>query len=270
MGAMSRGAPSMYDALMQENLRLSHENMLMHAMQENARLARENALLRMQSQVMPPPGLEAQAPLPCLREPREASPVQGHITPPKGKSRRCPLSSTTEASTTPGSSPPCSLSHSRQSSLGDESTSEKCQDRTSVMMRNLPNNLTRDMLLDMLRSEGYDGCFDFVYLPIDFQSNSGLGYAFINLTTHDVAVRFCDHFTGFNHWSLASEKVCHVTWSDSLQGREAHIERYRNSPVMHESVPEDHKPLIFAGLDLETFPGPTKKLRAPRRWHRRH
>merc|ERR1712072_1036800 len=115
------------------------------------------------------------------------------------------------------------------------------------MMRNLPNNYTRDMLLELLKTEGYAGCFHFVYLPVDFQSNSGLGYAFIDLTSPDVAERFCEHFTGFDRWNCASDKVCQVTWSDTLQGLQAHIERYRNSPVMHESVPEDHRPLLFVG-----------------------
>ena len=27
---------------------------------------------------------------------------------------------------------------------------------------------------------------------------------------------------------------------------EAHVERYKNSPVMHKSVPDEYKPVIFA------------------------
>lgn len=139
---------------------------------------------------------------------------------------------------------------------------------TSAMMRNLPNDYTRCMLLDLLHSEGFGGTFDFVYLPVDFRSTSGLGYAFVNFALHDDAECFREHFTGFNRWSLASDKVCEVTWS-SLQGLEAHIERYRNSPVMHESVPDDQKPVLFRGLERVQFPSPTKAIRTPRHWHRR-
>jgi len=139
-----------------------------------------------------------------------------------------------------------------------------------MMMRNLPNNYTQKMLLDLLRAEGYEGKFDFVYLPVDFQSGSGLGYAFINLVTTEVAQDFRQHFTGFDQWTMASDKVCVVTWSEHLQGLSAHVERYRNSPVMHDSIPEDHKPLLFHGFESVPFPAPTKKIRAPRRWHRRH
>merc|ERR1719310_623970 len=131
-------------------------------------------------------------------------------------------------------------------------------------MRNLPNCYTRDMLLQMLDAEGYLGSFDFLYLPIDFRRGLGLGYAFINFTSPSIAEGFRQHFTGFNQWCLPSDKVCEATWSDTLNGLEAHIERYRNSPVMHESVPDEHKPMLFAGLERVPFPEPTKKIRAPR------
>lgn len=136
------------------------------------------------------------------------------------------------------------------------------------MMRNLPNDYTRNMLLALLHREGFNGTFDFLYLPVDFRSTSGLGYAFVNFEFHDDAERFRLHFTGFNHWSIASDKVCEVTWS-SLQGLEPHIERYRNSPVMHESVPEEQKPALFKALERVPFPIPTKTIRMPRHWHRR-
>jgi len=50
------------------------------------------------------------------------------------------------------------------------------------------------------------------------------------------------------------------------QGLPAHIDRYRNSPVMHESVEDEYKPAVFSpGTgDRAVFPPPTKKLRVPR------
>ncbi|CAE7621292.1 ML3, partial [Symbiodinium sp. CCMP2456] len=55
------------------------------------------------------------------------------------------------------------------------------QGRTTVMLRNLPNNYTRDMLLELIDSMGFRGQYDFLYLPIDFQTHACLGYAFVNL-----------------------------------------------------------------------------------------
>eukprot|EP00913_Durusdinium_trenchii_P034625 g32394.t1 len=55
------------------------------------------------------------------------------------------------------------------------------KERTTVMLRNLPNNYTREMFLEMLDSEGFRGSYDFVYLPCDFHRKANLGYAFVNM-----------------------------------------------------------------------------------------
>merc|ERR1711916_258740 len=47
-------------------------------------------------------------------------------------------------------------------------------------------------------------------------------------------------------------------------GVEDNIERYRNSPVMHEAVPAQYKPLLFDGGVPVAFPAPTKSIRFPR------
>ena len=50
-----------------------------------------------------------------------------------------------------------------------------------MMLRNLPNNYTRDMFLSLLDEEGLSELYDFVYLPMDFCRDANLGYAFVNL-----------------------------------------------------------------------------------------
>jgi len=139
--------------------------------------------------------------------------------------------------------------------------------RTTVMLRNLPNNYSRTMLMDLIDSEGFARLYDFIYLPIDFKSRASLGYAFVNLVNSEAANRFRLTFDGFSDWILPSRKVCGVSWSGPHQGLEAHIERYRNSPVMHEGVPDMYKPAIFNDGVRVVFPPPTKKLRAPRIRH---
>jgi hypothetical protein len=136
--------------------------------------------------------------------------------------------------------------------------------RTTVMLRNLPNNYTRAMLLDLIDSEGYARLYDFMYLPIDFNSKACLGYAFVNFTSPSAAQKFRSRFAGFSNWILPSRKVCIVNWSGPHQGVDAHIERYRNSPVMHEAVPDTYKPVLFVDGERVAFPPPTKKIRAPR------
>jgi len=138
------------------------------------------------------------------------------------------------------------------------------EERTTVMLRNLPNNYTRAMVLNLLDDEGFKGKYDFFYLPIDFKTNACLGYAFINLTCSSMVPGFWKVFEGFSRWALPSRKVCGVTWSGPHQGLEAHVARYRQSPVMHPSVPEECQPLIFVSGQRVPFPAPSRDPKAPR------
>lgn len=150
---------------------------------------------------------------------------------------------------------------------GDSAADALVQDSsklTTVMLRNLPNRYTRDMLLQMLDSEGFIGRYTFVYLPIDFKTHSGLGYAFVDLVLPEDAVRLRERFEGFSRWAIQSEKICSVGWSaPAQQGLHAHVDRYRNSPVMHFSVSDEWKPAVFANGQRVPFPPPTRRLRAP-------
>jgi len=138
------------------------------------------------------------------------------------------------------------------------------EERTTLMLRNVPNNYTRSMLLSMLDGEGFVGGYDFLYLPMDFTSGACLGYAFVNLVVPAQVGRFWRAFDGYARWTVPSRKVCRVSWSGPHQGLEAHIERFRNSPVMHGSVCDDFKPVLFAGGLRVAFPGPNKAPRPPR------
>merc|ERR1712039_354521 len=72
------------------------------------------------------------------------------------------------------------------------------------------------------------------------------------------------HFHGFRSWEVRSTKTCEVSWSYPVQGLEENIKRYRNSPVMHELVPDSVRPVLFQDGKRVEFPEPTKKIRPPR------
>ncbi|CAE6935575.1 ML3 [Symbiodinium sp. CCMP2592] len=144
--------------------------------------------------------------------------------------------------------------------------------RTTVMLRNLPNNYTRNMVCTMMDKEGFKGCYDFIYLPIDFRSKANLGYAFVNLVDEPQALErggddfryfklkvcnqvqlFWQIFDGYTKWVLPSAKaevqplhpahickqagqVCSVSWSGPHQGQQAHIDRYRQSGASERSI----------------------------------
>lgn len=137
-------------------------------------------------------------------------------------------------------------------------------DRTTLMFRNLPNNYNRSTLLHMLDSEGFKATYNLVYLPTDFRNFAGFGYAFVNFESHEDARRAKMSFQGFARWRVPSRKTCDVVWSGPVQGLLAHTERYRNSPVMHDSVPDEYKPAVFEDGIRVPFPEPTKRIRPPR------
>merc|ERR1712118_148083 len=109
--------------------------------------------------------------------------------------------------------------HVRMSSIFKRpSKSAKGDKRTTLLIRNLPNNMSRDTLVDLFDAQGFAGCYDFVYLPIDFQRRAGFGYAFVNCTTSANAQRMMDHFHQFSNWSTStSTKICEVCWCQHLK-----------------------------------------------------
>eukprot|EP00405_Crypthecodinium_cohnii_P041429 CAMPEP_0206551910 /NCGR_PEP_ID=MMETSP0325_2-20121206/15786_1 /ASSEMBLY_ACC=CAM_ASM_000347 /TAXON_ID=2866 /ORGANISM="Crypthecodinium cohnii, Strain Seligo" /LENGTH=572 /DNA_ID=CAMNT_0054051723 /DNA_START=144 /DNA_END=1862 /DNA_ORIENTATION=+ len=136
--------------------------------------------------------------------------------------------------------------------------------RTTVMIRGLPADFTRAVLEDLFEQEGFRGCYNFMYVPIDIASGSSFFYAFVNLISPQEAARFFQHFTGFKNWPVPCDKESAVEWSESMQGVGELADRYRNSPLMHESVPDSLKPAMYKdGLRI-AFPEPTKPIRAPR------
>lgn len=142
---------------------------------------------------------------------------------------------------------------------------------TTLMLRSLPAALTRDMLRDMMVEEGFGDLLNFVYVPTHFQEGNNFGYGFINLETFEDAERCRLVFQGRSIWPVEGwDKECQVSNGDSCQGTEAHIERYKNSPVMHESVPDDRKPALYSRGVRQPFPAPTKLIKKPHARPRRN
>lgn len=137
-------------------------------------------------------------------------------------------------------------------------------DHTTIVLRKLPLEYNRQKVVEMFEVAGFAGRFDFVYVPVDFHRWAHNGYAFVNMITHQDAERAMLYFDGFRNWTVKSVRVCSVSWGGLMQGQLAHIERYRNSPVMHKDVPDGYKPAIFADGQRVEFPPPTKEVQAPR------
>jgi len=247
-GDQARGDCAL-ERLVSENRRLAEENRLLR---ENTRLLLENRLL---AQGILPESVTAQKD--CF-SPGSFNLDEVMITDAQIAECRAGKPGLVGPTTAGGPQAPPRLQQALQGVANSE------VERTTVMLRNLPNNYSRAMVLAMLNDEGFGCLFDFLYLPIDFKSRACLGYAFVNLVSPEAALALWKRFDGFSNWMLPSRKVCSVCWSGPHQGLEAHIERYRNSPVMHASIPDEYKPVVFADGVRIVFPPPTKAPRAPR------
>jgi len=168
--------------------------------------------------------------------------------------------------------------------------------KTTLMIRNLPLDLSREQLLAELDLLGLSGVYNFVYLPIDFTRRRGLGYALVSAESQEASELMLERLSGHEpSWprrpsrlataawlaeeapsSLAvaaegpedpADTVWQASWSEPCRTLEEHIDRYRNSPVMHPSIPDEYKPLIFAAGVRVPFPPPTRPIRPPRIRH---
>ncbi|XP_021611351.1 protein terminal ear1 homolog isoform X1 [Manihot esculenta] len=134
------------------------------------------------------------------------------------------------------------------------------EEHTTVMIRNIPNRYTRELLMEfldkhcmvenqkaMLRKsdceETFVSAFDFLYLPMDFGNHANKGYAFVNFTDSRAAWKF--HAAVHNQrWELfQSTKICEIA-SARLQGKEGLVKHFRNSTF--ECGTDDYLPVCFS------------------------
>eukprot|EP00928_Gymnodinium_smaydae_P079873 TRINITY_DN63704_c0_g1_i1.p1 TRINITY_DN63704_c0_g1~~TRINITY_DN63704_c0_g1_i1.p1 ORF type:complete len:712 (+),score=146.15 TRINITY_DN63704_c0_g1_i1:61-2196(+) len=119
---------------------------------------------------------------------------------------------------------------------------------TTVMLRNIPNRYTRDMLVEQL-DKGYKGEFDFVYLPIDFNSKCNVGYAFINFRTPSAAQKFINEYHNQKSKNVlpgpTSYKVTEVSYA-RVQGRDANMDNLRDEKFIEKLTEKpEWQPLFY-------------------------
>eukprot|EP00831_Metopus_contortus_P017228 TRINITY_DN17263_c0_g2_i1.p1 TRINITY_DN17263_c0_g2~~TRINITY_DN17263_c0_g2_i1.p1 ORF type:complete len:193 (-),score=45.92 TRINITY_DN17263_c0_g2_i1:35-613(-) len=88
----------------------------------------------------------------------------------------------------------------------------------------------------------FSGKYDFFYLPIDFQNNCNMGYAFINFVNPLYILPFYEEYSGKRWEKFNSEKICQLTYG-RIQGKPALEQHFHSSSVMKENVKV--RPLLF-------------------------
>lgn len=137
--------------------------------------------------------------------------------------------------------------------------------RTTLMLRNLPREYTRESLCGLLDAVGFARLYDFIYIPHNIETHASLGFCFVNFVTPADAQRASEVFDGFQQWGLPGQRPCVVAWSvQEQQGFSANVARYRNSSVMHPSTPEHCRPMVLNKGCPVSFPAPTRRACKPR------
>eukprot|EP00928_Gymnodinium_smaydae_P078407 TRINITY_DN6232_c0_g1_i1.p1 TRINITY_DN6232_c0_g1~~TRINITY_DN6232_c0_g1_i1.p1 ORF type:complete len:570 (+),score=54.42 TRINITY_DN6232_c0_g1_i1:59-1768(+) len=91
------------------------------------------------------------------------------------------------------------------------------QGKTSVMIRNIKYSCFEPMLQEELHKAGFEGLFDYVYIPMNVERGSSRGYAFVNFLDADTAYAFKEKFHGRRSDSLGLAKQLEVIPAN-LQG----------------------------------------------------
>ncbi|XP_073148316.1 protein MEI2-like 2 isoform X2 [Henckelia pumila] len=147
------------------------------------------------------------------------------------------------------------LENRKQYQLDLEKIVDGEDNRTTLMIKNIPNKYTSKMLIAAI-DEIQEIIYDFIYLPIDFKNKCNVGYAFINLVSPSHIINFYKAFNGKKWEKFNSEKVASLAYA-RIQGLAALISNFQNSTLMNED--RRCRPIIFKSEcqgtgDVEHFP----------------
>jgi len=117
----------------------------------------------------------------------------------------------------------------------------------TLMIRNVPNRYSQRELICELKSLGFGGTFDFLYVPLDLGTMSNVGYAFVNFTESVWAQKCMEVMQ--NHrfkrhrqaGKTAAVSVAHI------QGLEANLKHYEKSAV-NTSRLRQRRPVLIANM----------------------
>ena len=80
--------------------------------------------------------------------------------------------------------------------------------RTTVMIRNIPIKYTDQILNEDLKE--FNGKYDCLYMPFDYEKNGNKGYAFINFVNPLHILYFYEKFNGKKWLHFESNKICEL------------------------------------------------------------
>mmetsp|Transcript_109498 Transcript_109498/g.244386 ORF Transcript_109498/g.244386 Transcript_109498/m.244386 type:complete len:466 (+) Transcript_109498:2-1399(+) len=113
-----------------------------------------------------------------------------------------------------------------------DSGGDKQEAVRTLMIRNVPNQYHRGMLMQELDVLGFRGKYDFVYLPIDNSTRWNVGYAFVNFDDPADAAMCMKDMQGheFHHFRPGKKRVAQVSVAH-IQGLEQNLAHCQGTSV---------------------------------------
>jgi len=127
----------------------------------------------------------------------------------------------------------------------------------TVMVRQIPRQFTQQMFLQEVMGHGYEGLFDFLYLPYDLKKGINVGYGFINFTEPRHALAFREEFDGFclDTQMRHRGKPLRVHPA-SVQGYQANFHHFAHTKTGQKQDPM-FSPLFFPASQTIAMPAPS-------------
>lgn len=116
---------------------------------------------------------------------------------------------------------------------------ELLEQRTTLMMRNIPKRMTQRQLLCEIESAGFLLSVDFLYLPTDISQGRNHGFAFVNFELPQHAAAFKAVF----HKKLLMHVAVSVSYAD-IQGLEANLLNVRKNASINRIKNPQYLPLV--------------------------
>jgi len=120
------------------------------------------------------------------------------------------------------------------------------QDKTTLMVRNVPVMYTQDMLLEEWKNVG---TFDFLYLPRTAGGQTNLSYAFINFTTEAEAVAFQSTWHKKRLAEFTARKPLNISVAE-VQGLRANLTQLRKKRSRCSDTRQSQPLVLVCGLYL--------------------
>jgi len=143
-----------------------------------------------------------------------------------------------------------SVSVPKSVDLHSQFQAESKKPMTTIMLRNIPNRYTQASLLQEINKAGFEGTYDFFYLPMDTQNRTNVGYAFINFVSPEELERFTMLFAGYSFEDHASQKVARVSLAH-IQGFIENVRHFSHRAVSQSRNSQYRPVVIYQGVRMD-------------------